>query len=442
MSVLVRARRSALAGWLGCGIGLASSYAQAQEAHPASVTFHADERLTLADLTRAVEAGAPELAAGRREVAMARGEAQQARLLGNPNVEAGWGTLPLGTLNPPGLEHPWANVPNYSVGVEYTFPVRKRPARRERADALARGAQASLEFSTRDRALELAEVLGSVATATLRREGIADLIAGGRRATEVAEARLRTGFGTPLDVDQLRIDVDRTEQLLSGAESDILENLGACASLVGKPCERFPDAKAARAYLQAWLIRDDRPGNLSDRADLRALAAFASAAGAERKLADAVKLPDPTVRFGYMHDRFIIAGNQRNSLNLSVSVPIAVFDHGQGQKQIAEASHRHLIEERNARLAVATARIPALLDRQALSLARCQRLESELIPRARGVLDALDAAVKSQLLPVTQVIQARRVVSELFIEEADSCGDAYLATLELAREIPARGADQ
>ncbi|HEX5656986.1 MAG TPA: TolC family protein [Polyangiales bacterium] len=424
-----------LAGWLW--FTLASSYARAEDA---GATFHADEHLTLADLTHAVELGAPELAAGRRELAMARGEAQQARLLANPNVEAAWSALPVGRLNPRGLDHPYANVPNYAVGVEYTFPWRKRAPRRERADALARGAQASLEFTTRDRALELAEVLGSVATATLRREGIADLIAGGRRATEVAEARLRTGFGTPLDVDQLRIDVDRTEQLLSGAESDILENLAACASLVGMRCERFADAKAARAFLQAWLLRDDAPGDLVQRADLRALQAFASAASAESKLADALKLPDPTVRFGYVHDRFTVAGNQLNSLNLSVSVPVAVFDRGQGQKQIAEASHRHLVEERNARLAVANARVPALLERHALSLSRCQRLDSELIPRARGVLGQLESAVQSQLLPVTQVIQARRVVSELFIEEADSCGDAYRATLELAREIPARGA--
>ncbi|HEY6876608.1 MAG TPA: TolC family protein [Polyangiales bacterium] len=404
-------------------------------------TFHADEHLTLADLTRAVEAGSPELAAGRRELAMARGESQQARLFANPSLDAAWGTLPVGRTNPRDLDRPYANVPNYQVGVGYTFPWHKRAPRRERADALARGTQAALEYSTRDRALALAEVLGSVATATLRREGIADLIAGGRRATEVAEARLRTGFGTPLDVDQLRIDVDRTEQLLSGAESDILESLAACASLVGMPCERFHDARAARAYLQAWLIHTDAPiSSLGERADLRALRAYADAASAESKLADAAKLPDPTVRFGYMHDRFTISGNQLNSLNLSVSVPLAVFDHGQGQKQIAEASHRHLVEERNARLAVANARIPALRDRHALSLARCQRLDGELIPRARGVLNELEAAVQSRLLPITQVIQARRVVSELFIEEAYSCGDAYLATLELAREIPERGA--
>jgi cobalt-zinc-cadmium efflux system outer membrane protein len=408
------------------------------------MTFRANEHLTLADLTRAVEAGAPELAQNRRQLAMARGESAQARLFSNPTLDAQWGTLPVGVTNPHNLGRPYANVPNYQIGVGYTFPWRKRAPRRERAEAIARGVQAELEFSTRDRALELADVLGRVATATLRREGIADLIAGGRRATDVAEARLRTGFGTPLDVDQLRIDVDRTEQLLSGAESDILENLAACASLVGMPCERFPDARAARAYLQAWLGHADAPDHsaLGERADLRALRSYADAANAESQLADAAKLPDPTLRFGYMHDRFTIAGNQLNSLNLSVSVPLAVFDHGQGQKQIAEASHRYLVEERAQRLRVANARIPALLDRHALSLARCQRLEIELIPRARGVLDELEAAVQSRLLPVTQVIQARRVVSELFIEEADSCGDAYLATLELAREIPAAAEHQ
>jgi hypothetical protein len=62
------------------------------------------------------------------------------------------------------------------------------------------------------------------------------------------------------------------------------------------------------------------------------------------------------------------------------------------------------------------------------------------LPQARAVLSDLEKAVENRLLPMSQVIQARRVVSELYIEEADSCGDAYVAALELFREIPAEGA--
>lgn len=399
--------------------------------------FKASERLGLSDLAQAVQAGAPELVGSRREVALAESDARQARLYGNPNLDAAWSTIPVGTTTPPDLSNPMAKVPNYAVGLSYTFPISKRAPRRRQADAVVAATRAELEYDVRDAALSLARVLGGLATATLRREGIAELVAGGRRATELAEARLRAQFGTPLDVDQIRIDVERTEQLLLGAESEIQAGLAACAALVGSDCESFPDAAAAHGFLERWLKLHETGHDLSTRADLRALRSYSDAAGASGDLARAARIPDPTLRAGYVHDRFIISGDQRNSLNVAVSLPLPVFDRGQVRVQAAEASRRHLLEERERRLSVAKARIPALRDRFRLSLSRCTRLDTDIIPRARAVLGSLQTAVENRLLPLTQVIQSRRILSELLIEEAESCGDAYLASLELVRETNA-----
>ena len=415
--------------------------APAEAASNGSLTFQASESLTLADLIKAVQDGAPELAAGRRSVAVAEADVRQSRLFGNPSIDAAWSTIPVGRLNPTDLSRPYGHVPNYAVGVAYTVPIHKRAPRKRRADSLAQGSRAELEYQTRDQALQLAEVLGGLAMATLRREGVSELMAGGLRAAELAEARLRAQFGTGLDVDQLRIDVDRTEQLLLGADADILENLAACTSLVGKKCSSFRDASSARAFLTHWLLRTDSAQvDLAQRADLRALQAYGQAAIAERDLALAQRIPDPTLRLGYLRDQFTIAGNQLNSVNVGVSMPLPTFDYGQGQKQSAEASSRYLNEERGKRLSVARVRIPVLRQRHELSRQRCERLSGEVIPKARAVLTNLEKAVENRLLPLTQVIQARRVVSELFIEEASSCGDAYVAALELVREMPSEGA--
>jgi cobalt-zinc-cadmium efflux system outer membrane protein len=405
------------------------------------VPFRVGEHVTMAELTEAVRAGDPELAAGRRSVALSDADARQARLLGNPSMEASWSTIPIGRTTPRDLDRPYANVPNYAVGLGYTFPIGKRGPNRRRADAIAQGTRAELDYQVREQALSLASVLAGLASATLRREGVAALVASGVRAAELAEARLRAQFGTPLDVDQLRIEVERTEQILSGADGDILHNLAACASLVGRPCESFHDAASARAFLAQSLAENELDrADLSQRADIRALAAYENAASAARDLANARKIPDPTVRLGYLRDQFVISGNQLNSVNVGVSMPLPVFDHGQGERQSAEASLRSLEQERTQRLTVAKARIPALQRRRTLSLARCQRLETQVLPQARAVLADLEKAVENRLIPLSQVIQARRVVSELYIEEADSCGDAYVAALELFREIPAEGA--
>jgi len=421
-------------------LGVVTRPAASRADEPRPVRFDAAEQLTLADLERAVQAGSPALSAARRDVALAAIEARQARLLGNPSLDTSWSTIPVGKTNPADLERPLAHVPSYGVGVSYTFPIRKRPARRRQADALAQGAEAQLALTVREQALALADVLGAIATATLRREGIAELVGGGRRAIELAEARLKAQFGTPLDVDQIRIEVQRTELLLSSAESEIYEGLATCSSLVGAPCHPFRDAAAARAYLARWLTpAGNAPIDLTQRADLRALSAYGSAASAARDLAAAERIPDPTVRLGYLHDRFVVSGNQLNSLNVALSVPLPVFDRGQYRQKGAEASRLSLVEERERRLAVAAARIPALRERLTLSRDRCTRLASEVLPQARGVLSDLERAVESRLLPLTQVIQSRRIVSELFIEEAESCGDAYVAALELVRETFPRG---
>ncbi|MET0342624.1 MAG: TolC family protein [Polyangiales bacterium] len=401
--------------------------------------FQPVEALSLDTLEREVRAGAPAFSAARRDALAAEAESRQARLYENPTLDAAWGTVPVGQTNPADLSRPFARVPNYAVGLGYTFPVGKRPARRTRADALTRAAGAEVDLSARELALSLAEVLGQLATATLRRQGIGDLVAGGKRAIELAEARVRAQFGAPLDVDQIRIEVERTEALLAEVDSEIERGRAECAALVGVPCRNFESASAARAYLARWFAPRVGATRISERADLRALAAYGDAASAEARLARATRLPDPTVRLGYVHDRFLVSGNQLNSLNLSVSVPLPVFDRGQVRAGAADTARRMITEERARRLAVAEARAPALESRLALSRGRCQRLEREVIPSALKVLTSLETAAEARLLPLTQVIQSRRIVSELFIEEAESCGEAYVAALALIRERPPEG---
>jgi cobalt-zinc-cadmium efflux system outer membrane protein len=132
----------------------------------------------------------------------------------------------------------------------------------------------------------------------------------------------------------------------------------------------------------------------------------------------------------------VFSGNQRNSLNVSVSLPLPVFDHGQVQQRAAETAARALSAERAQRVAAARARIPVLHQRFELQRRRCKSLDDEILPKAQAVLSSLEQAVENRLIPLTDVIQARRTLSELLIERAESCGDAYAAALELIRETP------
>ncbi|MFT3922790.1 MAG: TolC family protein [Myxococcales bacterium] len=413
------------------------AHAEAAADSATRATFRAESASSLADLEAALAERAPEVTAARRDAALSDAEVRQSHLYNNPQLDTSWGTLPVGASNPAGLAHPYANVPNYGIGFTQTIPIGKRGPRQRQAKALSVAAHANVEVTTRSLAFDLADILGELATSTLRREGFAELEASAERSLTLAKSRLATQFGTGLDVDRSSIDAQRVKQQRLGSESAIREQLAACSSLVMRPCEGFADSSEALSYLHTWLEQTQQSqAPLKQRPDLRVLEAEAHAASAALDLAKAERIPDPTVRLGYLHDRFVVSGNQRNSVNAAISLPLPLFDHGQAKRAAAEAARRSLEQERQQLLQRAQRQAPLLAERSELARELCQRLEREILPQARGVLDNLEHAEASRLVSMTEVIQARRTVSELLLEEADSCGDAYQATLALLREAP------
>lgn len=428
----------ALFGFAFALCSASSAHAQAHDApaEEAEAQFVPQTTLDLAALERVVRERAPELQDVELAVEMARSEVQQSEILPNPVLDGGAATLPLGDTNPQGLAQPWANVPNYSVGLSYTIPIGKRGPRQDRARAEVTVASASLQVAVRDRALYLASRLGRIATLELRLAGMRSLANQGAEAIRLAEVRVASKFGIPLEVDRLRIEVDRTHQMILEAEGELSGALSECAALVGRRCESFPSTDAARTFLSSWTREVERASpRLEERADLRALVAARDSAQAEIAAARAQAIPDPTVRLGYTHDRFLISGNQQNSFSVNLSLPLPVFDHGQAQRRAAEARLERASIERTRRLAATRAAIPALRLRIATHLKQQETLEKDLLPRAREVLASLERSAESGLVPLTDTLQARRTLGELLVEEASSYQDAFDASLELLSNL-------
>lgn len=425
---------------------LFSSRAQAQAAPPPTVpssppsaprpTFVPSASLDLPALVKVVLERSPGLQDDLLRLETARFEVMQSRLWENPALDASWATIPVGETNPSDLQKPFARVPNYSVGLSYRFLVGKRGPRTDRAAALERGARASVEGASRNAALSLAHVLGAIASVSIRVERLRSLLEESRGTLDVARARMGAGSGTPLEVDRLEIELSRVTQQILSAQSDITNTLAICASFVGSTCAPFASADEAQKFLVAFAGRAATlPTDLRRRPDIRALDALREAAAFEGDLARAQAIPDPTVRVGYTHDTFTISGNQQNSVNLSVSIPLPVVDHGQALRGLAEARENRARRARERLSEAASARIDSL--RQVLEGTRKRQaiIETEMLPRARGVLRDLERAVSGRLIPVTDLIQARRTVGELLLEENDASSDAFRAALELMGEL-------
>ncbi|MEO7112091.1 MAG: hypothetical protein ABI183_16730, partial [Polyangiaceae bacterium] len=82
------------------------------------------------------------------------------------------------------------------------------------------------------------------------------------------------------------------------------------------------------------------------------------------------------------------------------------------------------------------ARVPALLDRLDAQRKRELKLTNDALPNAISVLRDVEQTETKQLVPITELIQARRAVSELVLEQVDSYSDAFSAALELASVLP------
>lgn len=414
-------------------LGVADARADGAAASTAMYAPRPDD--DLGTLLYLVRRRSPGLQADLLAADVARAEARQARLLGNPVLDATWATIPIGETNPSNLRAPLASIPSYSFGLSYTFPLGKRGPRVDRGDALAEGWAHASDASALGRALDLARVLGKSAVTRLRIDGLRSLAAQQRAVIDIARTRLAQGFGTPLDIDRLEIELSRSEQQVLVAEADEQVGLTACAAYVGLPCRGIASAEDARALIVAWAKRaTEGVPHVEKRPDIRALDAFQRASIAEASLARAQAMPDPTVRFGYTYDQFTISGNQGNSLNLSLSFPLTIFDHGQASLQAAEARRARIESQRALTVSTTTTRVTALRELLRLQQKRQTAIEATL-PRARAVLDDLQRAANGRLIPFTDVIQARRTLDELLVEEADSYGDSFQTSVDLVAEL-------
>lgn len=393
--------------------------------------------IDLPALIQAVRDHSPVLQDEHLQVELAAADLRQSRLVENPVLDGAVGTIPVSTPNPPDLPNPLSNIPNYGVGLSLHPALGRRGPRIAQSAALLDAAEARRRFATRAEALRLLRTLGDMATAILRLSANQRLAVQSRGALHIARERVRTGFGPPLDADRAEIELLRIEQQVAADQGDLLAAQAACASVVGMRCGAFDGEATARRFLDVWIGRSETvPTQLEDRKDLVALLMQKRAALAEERLAYAQLIPDPTLRFGYLYDRFVASGNQQHSVSVSLSLPLPLFDHGQAAAQAARSRQHRLDTHRSLLYTAGQAKILSL--RQALLVGR-QRLgvlQEQVLPRVQAILRNVTRAFEARAVPLTDVIQAQRSLDELLLQEASALGDVFRLSADLIEEGP------
>jgi cobalt-zinc-cadmium efflux system outer membrane protein len=383
-----------------------------------------------ASLSPGVWQFAPDLQEARARVAASRAEADRAQLLPNPQADLAVGTIPVGPLNPPELKDPLLNVPNVSVGVSVLVELGKRGPRQAVTSEAARATRLEAAELLRQRVLALKLAIADVAAAEVRVATLKQLVADAEGLVSLQRARAEKGDASSLDADRAQLEQETTRAALGESLEAVESALRSCTELAGVTCLPFGDSTKAAAWLEEAVPAGKDP---SRRFDLLALEAAARSADAAITLAHNKGLPDLTVRAGYVHDRFVISGNQQNSLFVGVSVPMPVFDHGQTDARAATEAQRAAVLSRE-RL---TATLPEMLARIEKELdaleARHTRLHEQALPLGQSVVERLSAAVTRGAAPLPELLLARRSWSELLLLTNDLHRANYGLRVERAR---------
>ena len=237
------------------------------------------------------------------------------------------------------------------------------------------------------------------------------------KAAEVSELDVNT-----VQLDRQRLIQERT--LLESQRAGLLATLNARLArpvaeplIIDEPTPTFAGLPTL-ATLQATALHR--------RPDLIGAQLASDRAVAERALAKSQRWEDWRVGLEFSQDKQVIAGappqGSNRALGVSVSIPLPLFNRGQGLLAEAEANHDQAL----ARIDALTANIESEV---ASAFAEAGRLDAALALYDRSMLPTSASNVRlaqqgyrEGLVPVFDVVQAQRQQAEL--------NSAYLVTLD------------
>lgn len=379
-----------------------------------------------------------DIATARAGIGSAHASLVRAHLVPNPQLDAQWGTIPVGRTNPSGLHSPLRNVPNYTAGLSELLEIGKRGPRQAAARADLEQARAETEAIVADRFFAVMEHIAAMAMNQQRASVLDEQIGDNTEVLDLNRARADKGEIPPLEVDVAEVEHARLVASRDTALSEMAKAQADCSSILATACPPFASGDTARSFLESaaslplsmqWTEEAEQR-----RPDLAALDAAARSAEERITLANRSVIPDVNVRLGYTYDEFILSGSQRNSLAVGVQVPMPVFDHGQADLIAALSEKQRARNMRSAILSAAPDLLAAAWRGRALTQQRIRHLDSAL-ERARTVSDAMIEAQRAGGISLLEALVARRAYQDLLRERVELDADFFNTTLDVRRTL-------
>lgn len=384
-------------------------------------------------LIRWLEKKDQEVQAAHTRVGQARTQVNQALLwLPNPQVNAAVGGWPLGPTNPPGLAI--TQTPNFSVGMSQTLEVAKRGPRIRAAEYGLDSEKEAYVAALHERMADVRSALAQVVYHRERTHLLEVSLADAETMLQLERARQHSGLLSTLDLDRMELDQTAQHAELSGARAELAQAMGVCAAILLAPC----DLDNATMDTLAALAPPAAPSDwLHQHPQVRALRLAGGASDQAATLERRKILPDPTLSLGYTHDRFVVSGNNPNTVMMGVSIPLPVFDRGQNTGARESLRARELALQASALMARMAAAKAGLAQRQKETRRALRELEDAGLPKAVQIEQRTAQAFHMGEATVTEVLMARRTSLSMRQRRQDLQLSLFMVANDLRRLIAA-----
>lgn len=395
---------------------------------------------TSSDLVRRALASNAEIAAARIEVTRARARLRQAGLRPNPTLDFEQTT---------GRFTGSRGESETSVGV--ALPLELGGKRRRRIDlAQAELEAVEAEIANRERVLggEVRALYAEALAALRELETTENLNQLDTQTARVVQARVNEGESAPLELNLLRVEVDRLRSRRALAEGRLRSSLIRLKGLTGVPAEEVlrlrEDLTTASLPAPPATLDTAVEIALRTRPDLRLARLNEEVAQAGLRLARAQLTPDVTAFTRYSQSRAVfddtpvgVLRDKDRTLSFGVSVGIPVFNRNQGAQAEAAAGIEQARRRREFAEAVVRSDVTAAYARYEAARSAVSAFEQGVIQRSNDNIRVIRAAYDLGQYRITDLINEQRRLVDSQREFTEALAEQYRALADLQAAIGA-----
>ncbi len=392
------------------------------------------------DLVRRALVSNGELAAVRIEIERARARLRQAGLRPNPTLD---------------LEQKtgrFTNAPGESeISIGLAVPLELGGKRRRRIE-LAQAEFEAVEAEIADRERRLTNEVRTLyveALASLRELGtLEELNNLDLQTTRFVQARVNEGDTAPIELNQLRVEVDRLRSRRALVEGRLQATLLRLKSLTGVPAAELlrlrEDIASPPLPTPPGSVEAAIDIALRTRPDLRLARLNEEVAQAGLKLARAQGVPDITPFTKYSYGRSVfddtpvgVIRDRDKSLTFGFSVGIPVFNRNQGGKAEAAAAITQAARRREFLEAVVRSEVQSAYARYEAARAAVTTFEHGVIPNSTENVRTIRAAYQIGAFSITDLLSEQRRLVDAQREYTEALAERYRALADLKAAIGA-----